>query len=101
MVLAAEGYPEDPRRGAPIDLGPTYATVLHAGTRWQEGHWVTAGGRVMNLCLRAPDLWTARNWMEGDLDHVAWPGRQVRRDIGLKALRHDKAGRGVQDPWEA
>ncbi len=99
VVLAAEDYPEGARRGVPIRLGQPGATVIHAGTRRQDGQWVTNGGRVLNLATAAPDLASARAAVEAALPEVDWPGMQVRRDIGLKALRHAEAGKTVQDPW--
>ena len=99
VVLAAEGYPESAKKGVPITVGKTASTLVHAGTRLQDGGWVTSGGRVLNLCATAADLGAARAVVDRDLDSVTWPGRQVRRDIGLRALRHAEAGKGVQDPW--
>ena len=99
VVLAAEDYPEGARRGVPIHLGAQGTTVIHAGTRRQEGRWLTNGGRVLNLAAVAPDLASARAAIEAALPEVHWPGMQVRRDIGLKALRHAEAGKTVQDPW--
>ncbi len=99
VVLAAESYPESARRGVPIQLGAPGLTVIHAGTRKQDGQWVTNGGRVLNLATLAPDLASARAAVEAALPEVHWPGMQVRRDIGLKALRHAEAGKTVQDPW--
>jgi phosphoribosylamine--glycine ligase len=99
MVLAAEGYPESARRGVPIRIGAPGATVIHAGTRKQDGQWLTNGGRVLNLATVAADLAAARSALEAALPEVTWPGMQVRRDIGLKALQHAEAGKTVQDPW--
>ena len=99
VVLAAEDYPEGARKGVPITLGSPQVTVIHAGTRKQAGQWLTNGGRVLNLATSAPDLATARAAIEAALPEVHWPGMQVRRDIGLKALRHAEAGKTVQDPW--
>jgi phosphoribosylamine--glycine ligase len=99
MVLAAEGYPDAPRKGVPIHLGQPGTTVIHAGTRKAEGQWVTNGGRVINLVTRAEDLMAARAVTVRALSEVLWPGMQLRRDIGLRALNHAKAGKGVQDPW--
>jgi phosphoribosylamine--glycine ligase len=99
VVLAAEDYPEGAKKGVPITIGATAVTVIHAGTRKQDGTWVTNGGRVMNLATSAPDLAAARAAIEAALPQVHWPGMQVRRDIGLKALRHAQAGKTVQDPW--
>ncbi|MFN7956717.1 MAG: phosphoribosylamine--glycine ligase [Holophagaceae bacterium] len=99
VVLAAEDYPEDARKGVPIRIGAPRATLIHAGTRKQDGQWLTNGGRVLNLATSAPDLAAARALIEASLPEVHWPGMQVRRDIGLKALNHAQAGRTVQDPW--
>ena len=99
VVLAAQGYPETAVKGVPITVGPHRATLIHAGTRKQDGQWLTNGGRVLNLAAVAPDLAAARAAIAADLPRVAWPGMQVRRDIGLKALRHAEAGKTVQDPW--
>jgi phosphoribosylamine--glycine ligase len=99
VVLAAEGYPETAKQGVPIHLGNPGLTVLHAGTRRVGGQWVTHGGRVLNLTTKAPDLAAARTIIEAALPEVSWPGMQLRRDIGLRALQHAQAGKGVQDPW--
>jgi phosphoribosylamine--glycine ligase len=99
VVLAAQDYPEGARKGVPITLGAAAVTVIHAGTRKLDGHWVTNGGRVLNLATSAPDLAVARAAIEAALPQVHWPGLQVRRDIGLKALMHAEAGKTVQDPW--
>jgi phosphoribosylamine--glycine ligase len=99
VVLAAEDYPEGARKGVPITLGSPAVTVIHAGTRKQDGQWLTNGGRVLNLATSAPDLATARAAIEAALPQVTWPGMQVRHDIGLKALQHAEAGKTVQDPW--
>jgi phosphoribosylamine--glycine ligase len=99
VVLAAEDYPDGARKGVPITLGATAVTVIHAGTRKEQGQWLTNGGRVLNLATSAPDLAAARAAIEAALPQVHWPGRQVRRDIGLKALKHAEAGKTVQDSW--
>ncbi len=99
VVLAAEDYPEGAKKGVPITLEAPAVTVIHAGTQKENGQWLTNGGRVINLATSAPDLSTARAAIEAALPQVHWPGMQVRRDIGLKALRHAEAGKTVQDPW--
>jgi phosphoribosylamine-glycine ligase len=38
--------------------------------------------------------------VDNALRQVHWPGMQVRRDIGLRALNHAKAGRTVGDPFD-
>jgi len=54
VVLAAEDYPAGAKKGVPISIGSTEVTVIHAGTRQQDGQWLTNGGRVLNLATSAP-----------------------------------------------
>ena len=102
VVLAAEGYPETAKKGVAITLGaPAGVTVIHAGTaRAVTGQWVTDGGRVLNLVTVAPDLAAARAVLDAALEQVRWPGMQVRKDIGLRALNHAQAGRTVRDCFD-
>ena len=100
VVLAAEGYPETARKDVAITVGhPEGVTVIHAGTRLTPQGWVTSGGRVLNLAATAPDLRAARALVEAATAEVHWPGMQLRRDIGLRALKHAAAGRTVADPF--
>ena len=85
---------------APVAAQAPARTVIHAGTkRRADGAWTVNGGRVLNLATVAEDLTAARAAVEADLARVGWPGMQVRRDIGLRALLHAEAGKGVQDGW--
>ena len=97
VVLAAAGYPGDPRRGDPIEgldlAAATGALVFHAGTRAtpatsgaadaQSGDsgYVTAGGRVIAITARGATLEAARRAVELAADHVRWTGLQRRHDI--------------------
>ena len=86
IVLAAKGYPGDPRRGDPIDgleaaeaLG---ALVFHAGTVGRpQGGYGTNGGRVLTVVGRGRDLAAARETAEAAADAISWDGLQRRRDI--------------------
>lgn len=99
VVLAAEGYPAAPKKGVLIEMGTPAVTVIHAGTRKANGNWMVNGGRVLTLVTHAGNLATARSRIQEALDSVQWPGMQVRQDIGLRALRHAEAGKGVGDAW--
>ncbi len=99
VVLAAEGYPDAPKKGVPIDVGTPSVTVIHAGTKMINGRWVTNGGRVINLSTHAGNLASARQRIEEGLESIHWAGMQYRKDIGLRALQHAEAGRSVRDPW--
>jgi len=97
VVLAADGYPEDPRAGDPITgLGPDGqlaepvpgATVLHAGVaRDASGTgFVTAGGRVLAVTGEAATLRDARRIAYDAVRGISFPGMQVRQDIAHAAL---------------
>jgi len=90
VVLAAQGYPDAPLKGATINIKSPACSLIHAGTTKTADGWKVNGGRVINLVTRATDLKEARRAVLADLDQnqIQWPGMQVRRDIGLKALSH-------------
>jgi len=87
IVLASEGYPGKPRTGDPID-GIDDATahgalVFHSGTvRAPDGTTRTAGGRVLSVVGRGPDLAAARDAATRAADRIHADGLQRRRDIG-------------------
>jgi phosphoribosylamine--glycine ligase len=86
VVLAAAGYPDAPRRGDPIaGLGfaaGAGALVFHAGTAaLPDGRYTTAGGRVLTVVGRGPDLASARGRAEAAADRIAFAGVQRRSDI--------------------
>jgi phosphoribosylamine--glycine ligase len=91
VVMAAEGYPDAPRTGTAIlgaeqDFGPDVA-VFHAGTtRDSDGILRAAGGRVLNICARGPDLETARTRAYAAIARIDWPESFHRTDIGWRAL---------------
>lgn len=88
IVLAAKGYPGDPRRGDPIEgldraraLG---ALLFHSGTvgRPGGGHG-TNGGRVLTVAGRGPTLERARDVAERAAEAISWQGMHRRRDIAV------------------
>ena len=90
VVACAENYPAPPRVGDVITgLGAMEPGSLcfHAGTaRNDRGEVVTAGGRVLNLVGRGPDLRSAREQAYANLERVNFPGMRVRRDIARQEL---------------
>jgi phosphoribosylamine--glycine ligase len=87
IVLAAAGYPGATVPDARIDgldaAAASGAIVFHAATRWTEGTWATAGGRVLTVVGRGHDLAGARDAAERAADAISWPGMQRRHDIGV------------------
>ncbi len=91
VVIAAAGYPERVAPGAAI-RGLEAASALpdvkvfHAGTRLGPDGWVTAGGRVLGVCARGPDLRAAIERAYAACARIEVVGGQHRRDIGARAL---------------
>ena len=91
IVLAAAGYPGAPAGPESIDgldsVRELGATVFHASTRaTPAGGWETAGGRVLTVVGRGPDLAASRQDAEAAAHAISWPGIQRRHDIGLAAV---------------
>jgi len=90
VVLAAGGYPGDPRTGDPIAgldrlEGQPDVAVFHGGTRREEAGIVTAGGRVLSVTALGDTLDAARTAAYRAADHISWPGLHRRDDIALAA----------------
>ena len=90
IVVAAAGYPGTPRAGDRIDgvedAAGTGALIFHAGTaRDDDGTFRTAGGRLLSIVGRGPDLEAARKAATAAADRIHGPGLQRRHDIGTTA----------------
>jgi phosphoribosylamine--glycine ligase len=90
VVLASAGYPASSSSGDVIrglDAVPAGAEVTHAGTaRAAGGDVVTAGGRVLNVTALGADPAAARDAAYAAADVIDFDGRQLRRDIALRAV---------------
>ncbi|MFN3957855.1 MAG: phosphoribosylamine--glycine ligase [Tepidimonas ignava] len=90
VVVAAEGYPLNPRKGDVIEALPADgddAMVFHAGTALDAtGRLVASGGRVLCCTALGTDVAAARARAYALVDGVRLAGMQYRRDIGHRAL---------------
>ncbi len=91
VVMAAEGYPTDPRKGAVIEgLADAArlpdAMVFHAGTRREGERVIVSGGRVLGVTALGGNLAAARDRAYEAVGKIRWPGEQHRTDIGHRAL---------------
>jgi phosphoribosylamine--glycine ligase len=97
VVLAAEGYPGEPRKGTVIG-GLDAASeidgvkVFQAGTRAEGDRLLASGGRVLNVTARGATLREAQQRAYAAVDRIVWPEGFCRRDIGWRALAADKQG---------
>ncbi len=90
VVLAAAGYPDEPRKGDRIEGLPkpdAECRVFHAGTRLDGKNVVTNGGRVLCVTALGDSIKMARARAYGVADRIRFPGMQYRRDIGHRALK--------------
>ena len=91
VVLAAAGYPQDPRKGDVISgIAEANQTgkVFHAGTAFNSRHeLVTHGGRVLCVVGLGADIKTAQTKAYTALESIKFAGMQYRHDIGAKALK--------------
>jgi phosphoribosylamine--glycine ligase len=90
VVLAAAGYPDDPRKGDVIhgleqDLGQD-VKVFHGGTALRGRDTVTSGGRVLCVGALGAGVAEARQRAYAAVDRIHWPGMFYRRDIAHRAL---------------
>jgi phosphoribosylamine--glycine ligase len=90
VVLAAHGYPEDPRKGDAIEglAKPTDdCHVFHAGTRLEGKTVLTNGGRVLCVTALGDSVKMANRRAYEALEPIRFAGMQLRRDIGHRAIR--------------
>ncbi|HJV06755.1 MAG TPA: phosphoribosylamine--glycine ligase [Chromobacteriaceae bacterium] len=94
VVLAAAGYPEAPKKGDVISHLPkeTEETVVfHAGTTFNaDKQLITNGGRVLCVVGLGDSVKMAQGKAYAVADHIEFAGKQLRRDIGNKALHRAK-----------
>jgi len=90
VVLAAAGYPDQPRAGDPITGLPAEAAdlvVFQAGTRLQDGVLSTSGGRVLCVTALADSVRAAQSRAYEGLRGIHFDGMQWRSDIGFRAIK--------------
>jgi phosphoribosylamine--glycine ligase len=94
VVLAAAGYPDNPRKGDRIEELPTVlsadAHVFHAGTAERGGELVTAGGRVLCVTALGDSVQAAQQRAYALAGAIRFDGCQYRRDIGHRAAARER-----------
>jgi phosphoribosylamine--glycine ligase len=90
VVLAAAGYPADPRKGDLVTGVPAAtadSVVFHAGTTLQDGELRASGGRVLCATALGTTIEEAQTKAYGLLGAIKLEGAQYRTDIGARAIR--------------
>ena len=96
VVLAAQGYPETPKKGGLIEAldaaEAAGAMVFHAGTTLDKGALVASGGRVLNVTAMGSTVTQAQAKAYAALDKIIAPDLFCRRDIGWREVVREAAG---------
>jgi phosphoribosylamine--glycine ligase len=91
VVMAAAGYPLNPRKGDVITGLPkdqNDAMVFHAGTIEKDGQILTSGGRVLCVTALADSVKQAQQKAYQAASPIAFDGMQMRQDIGYRAIKN-------------
>jgi phosphoribosylamine--glycine ligase len=64
--------------------------IYHAGTRYEDGHYYTAGGRVLNVTAQGNTLSAALARAYAAAEMIKFDGKDYRRDIAKKGLAKEK-----------
>ncbi|GAB3474917.1 phosphoribosylamine--glycine ligase [Polaromonas eurypsychrophila] len=98
VVMAAHGYPLQPRKGDVITGLPPVSTsgsedtvVFHAGTATAgggvKGSVLTSGGRVLCVTALASSVKEAQHQAYDAARTIHFDGAQYRKDIGFRAIK--------------
>ncbi len=93
VVMASQGYPGKYEKGKVIHgleevEKMENVVVFHAGTRYENGRYLTNGGRVLCVTAKDRDIPSAIKRAYEAVEKIHWEGAFFRRDIGKKALKH-------------
>jgi phosphoribosylamine--glycine ligase len=94
VVMAANGYPGDYKKGSVIEGVDEAAKlpgvqIFHAATAREGGKLVATGGRVLNVTATGKTVSEARARAYAAVDTISWPGGFCRRDIGWRAVARE------------
>lgn len=92
VVMASGGYPVKYENGKLIsgldEKGQTEGVfVYHAGTKFCDNAFLTAGGRVLGVTATADTLQNALDTAYGAVETISWENVHFRHDIGQRALQ--------------
>ncbi len=91
VVLAAAGYPDNPRKGDVIRGIPAETpecVTFHAGTSEVDGQLQSSGGRVLCVVGLGDNVKMAQKQVYDAIEKIQLEGAQYRRDIGWRGVKH-------------
>jgi len=91
VVMAAHGYPANPRKGdviTGIPAGTDEMVVFHAGTALKDGVLTATGGRVLCVTALGDSVRVAQQRALDAVKQIRFDGAHWRNDIGHRAIKH-------------
>ena len=91
VMLASGGYPVKYESGKEIEglnaKGQSdKAVIYHSGTKFSDGKYYTAGGRVLGVSATGKDLMQALGRAYEAVETISFEAMHYRKDIGKRAL---------------
>ncbi|MCK4258902.1 MAG: phosphoribosylamine--glycine ligase [Halanaerobiales bacterium] len=93
VIMASGGYPASYEKGKEIhglnengQVVDENIIIFHAGTRFEDGKWLTNGGRVIAVTALGEGFADAQKKAYDAADKIKFDGQHYRKDIGNKAL---------------
>ena len=93
VIIASGGYPGSYKKGLLISgldesggAADGGATICHAGTKLENGRFLTNGGRVLGVVTTGDTLKQALDRAYREVPNITFEGAFYRHDIGKKAL---------------
>lgn len=91
VIIASGGYPGSYEKGkliSGLDKNGQLdgATVIHAGTKLEDGKFYTSGGRVLGITAKGVDLREALDRAYKSTEKVSFDGAFYRKDIGSRCF---------------
>lgn len=95
VVVASGGYPGKYEKGKVIKGLDSFKEekdvfVFHAGTSFNDGDVVTAGGRVLGVTAVGDGIKEARDKAYRAIEKIQFEGMHYRKDIAERAIRRDR-----------
>ncbi|MFT6927518.1 MAG: phosphoribosylamine--glycine ligase [Psychromonas sp.] len=94
IVLAADGYPDEYKKGLVIKGLPEQETeglkVFHGGTKEVDGQIVTNGGRVLCATALGNSVTEAQQKAYALAKTISWDGMFYRHDIAHRAIAREQ-----------
>lgn len=92
IVIASGGYPKAYKKGCPIsgldEQGQLpEVSVYHAGTKLENGQYLTNGGRVLGVTAKGASLEEALDKAYSSAEQISFEGAFYRKDIGARCKK--------------